>query len=436
MPSEWKHTSLRDAGVTLVDCDHRTPPAVDSGFPYVSIPQLRQGRIEIDDARKITAEHFEEWTRKAKPQAYDVVLSRRCNPGETAFVAPHMEFALGQNLVLLRADGTNVYPPFLRWLVRSPDWWGEVERFINVGAVFNSLKCADIPKFVLPIPELAEQQPIADTLGSLDDKIALLRETNATLEAIAKTLFKSWFVDFDPVRAKRDGRGPEGMPPEVADLFPGEFEDSALGEIPKGWRAERLDEACEINPSRRVSKGVEALYLEMSAIPTTGHRPEWPVARAFSSGTKFINGDTLLARITPCLENGKTAFVDFLPEATVGWGSTEYIVLRPKSPLPHYWAYLLCRYQPFRQFAIQAMVGTSGRQRVEVSRLAQYLVAVPDERVANAFASIVEPLRAKIAANDEAAKSLAALRDTLLPRLMSGKLRIPQAEALTEEVTA
>ena len=343
-----------------------------------------------------------------------------------------MEFALGQNLVLLRADGTKVYPPFLRWLVRSPDWWGEVERFINVGAVFNSLKCADIPKFSLPIPGLAEQRSIAEALGALDDKIALLRETNATLEAIAQALFKSWFVDFDPVRAKAEGRDPEGVPPEVADLFPSEFEDSELGEIPKGWKAMRLDQACEINPTRRLSKGSDAPYLEMAAVPTSGHRPATPVGRAFSSGTKFINGDTLLARITPCLENGKTAFVDFLESGTVGWGSTEYIVMRPKPPLPDYWAYLLCRQEPFRQFAIQAMVGTSGRQRVEVSRLAQYPVAVPDEQVAGAFAAIVEPLRARIAANDEEAKTLSDLRDTLLPRLMAGKLRIPELQESIE----
>ena len=215
MPSEWEQLTLREAGVALIDCDHRTPPAVESGYPYVAIPQLRQGRVDVGSARKITAAHFSEWTRKAKPQTNDVVLSRRCNPGESTFVAPHMEFALGQNLVLLRANGSRLHPPFLRWLARSPEWWAEVERFINVGAIFNSLKCADIPKFVLPIPPIPQQKEIAEILGAIDDKIALLRETNATLEAIAQALFKSWFVDFDPVRTKAEGREPEGMPPKI-----------------------------------------------------------------------------------------------------------------------------------------------------------------------------------------------------------------------------
>src|SRR5206468_9695132 len=100
-----------------------------------------------------------------------------------------------QNFVLLRSDGTKVFPPFLRWLVRSPNWWEQVNRFINVGAVFDSLKCADIPNFKLPLPPLAEQKAIAAVLGALDDKIELNRRMNATLETIVQSIFKSWFAD-------------------------------------------------------------------------------------------------------------------------------------------------------------------------------------------------------------------------------------------------
>jgi ORF6N domain len=139
-------------GVQLIDCDHRTPPAAEAGYPYVAIPQIKNGRINLSDARRITRQHFLEWTRKAHPQAFDVVLSRRCNPGETACVPSGAEFALGQNLVCLRAKSPRVYPPFLRWLVRGGDWWEQVGTFINVGAVFDSLRCADIPNFELTIP--------------------------------------------------------------------------------------------------------------------------------------------------------------------------------------------------------------------------------------------------------------------------------------------
>ncbi len=158
MAGEWQTLSLREAGVTLIDCDNRTPPPADAGYPYVAIPQLRRGRLDLSDVRRITREDFSEWTRKAKPTENDVVRSRRCNPGETAYVPPGLEFALGQNLVLLRADGDRVYPPFLRWLVSGPEWWEQIGKFLNLGAVFDSLRCADVPKFELRIPPIAEQR--------------------------------------------------------------------------------------------------------------------------------------------------------------------------------------------------------------------------------------------------------------------------------------
>ena len=216
MGGEWPRMTLREANVMLIDCDHRTPPAAAEGYPYVAIPQLRGGRLDLREARRITPEHYEDWTRKARPTAHDVVLSRRCNPGETACVPPGLEFALGQNLVLLRADGAKVYPPFLRWLSRGPEWWEQVEKFLNVGAVFDSLRCADVPQFELPVPPLPMQRAIARILGALDDKIDLNRRMNETLEATARALFKSWFVDFYPVRAKAERRDP-GLPKPIAD---------------------------------------------------------------------------------------------------------------------------------------------------------------------------------------------------------------------------
>ena len=195
MAGNWLEMTLREAGVSLIDCDHRTPPAAESGYPYVAIPQLKQGRLDLTEVRRITREHFIEWTRKANPKTDDVILSRRCNPGETAVVPAGLDCALGQNLVLLRADDSKMFPPFLRWLVRGGDWWEQIGKFLNVGAVFDSLKCADIPNFRLPVPPLAEQRAIAGVLGALDDKIELNRQMNETLEAMAQTLFKNWFVD-------------------------------------------------------------------------------------------------------------------------------------------------------------------------------------------------------------------------------------------------
>jgi len=416
----------------LIDCEHRTPPARESGYPYVAIPQIKQGRLDLTDVRRISETDFHDWTRKARPQAHDVILSRRCNPGETAVVPDGLKCALGQNLVLLRSDGSKVFAPFLRWLVRGPDWWEQIGKFLNVGAVFDSLKCADVPNFSLPIPPLRDQRAIAHILDTLDDKIELNRRMNETLEAMARALFKSWFVDFDPVRAKMEGRRTAGMDKATAALFPDAFQDSPLGKIPKGWIACSLPEAVQVNPPRPLRQGEIAPYLDMKNMPTQGHRPAGWIIRPMASGTKFANGDTLLARITPCLENGKTAYVDFLDDGQVGWGSTEYIVLRPKAPLPSEYGYFLARSDELRAHAIQNMTGSSGRQRVPAGCLSQFLIVVPSEAVAERFGKAVAPLMGQIKSHSEQNESLAALRDALLPKLLSGEIRVKDAEKLVE----
>ncbi|MFH1968766.1 MAG: restriction endonuclease subunit S [Verrucomicrobiota bacterium] len=283
------------------------------------------------------------------------------------------------------------------------------------------------------VPPLKEQQAISCILGALDDKIELNRRINRTLEAMAWAIFKSWFVDFDPVRAKVDGLDP-GMPKPVADLFPDSFEDSALGNIPKGWKIFNLPDLIEINPTRRLAKGTKAPYLDMASMPTEGHCPESWIERDFGSGMRFMNGDTLVARITPCLENGKTAYVDFLKDNEIGWGSTEYIVLMPHEPIPTVFAYLLARSSDFRSFAIQRMTGSSGRQRVPADSLATYQLASPalDSNIFEAFGKAVNPYFMRIHFSMGETRILKDLRDSLLPKLISGDLRISNAERIVE----
>ena len=287
--------------------------------------------------------------------------------------------------------------------------------------------------FWLDLPSPEEQRRIAHILGSLDDKIELNRQLNATLEQLARALFQSWFVDFDPVRAKASGEPADsicrrlGLTPELLALFPAALEDSAMGEIPVGWKVKPLPEIVTINPSRSVGKAAPTPYLDMANVPAHSARVSNVITRSFSSGSKFMNGDTLLARITPCLENGKTAYVDFLAENQVGWGSTEFIVLRPKLPLPTEFGYLLARHPAFRNFAIANMQGTSGRQRVPNNCFDKYFLAMPPAEVAVEFGKLVKPLMHQIKQQDEESRTLAALRDELLPQLLSGELRVSES---------
>ena len=202
--------------------------------------------------------------------------------------------------------------------------------------------------FPVQFPPLLEQRAIAHVLGTLDDKIELNRRMNETLESMAQALFKSWFVDFDPVRAKMDGRwrpgdSLPGLPAHLYDLFPDRLVDSEMGLIPEGWEVKALEQFVELNPYESLKKDTPAPYLDMVALPTSGPNPDDAVMREFKSGTRFRNGDTLLARITPCLENGKTAFIQSLQDGEIGWGSTEFIVMRAIPPVPCTHTYLLAR---------------------------------------------------------------------------------------------
>lgn len=281
-------------------------------------------------------------------------------------------------------------------------------------------------------PPIKEQQAIACILGALDDKIELNRRMHQMLEATARAIFKSWFLHFDPVHAKAAGHWPPGLKREIAALFPDRFEESALGPIPAGWRVRALPEVCEVNPPRALQKGAVAPYLDMANMPTQGPSPDTWMIREVGSGMKFVNGDTLVARITPCLENGKTAFVDFLEAGQVGWGSTEYIVLRPRGRVPPVFAYLLARTSDFRSFAIQQMTGSSGRQRVPADSLGKYQIVMPDggNHLLQHFGQVITPMFERITAGMRESRTFAGLRDALLPKLLSGELVVTEAERI------
>ena len=279
----------------------------------------------------------------------------------------------------------------------------------------------DLASIDVAVPSPTEQREIAHILGTLDDKIELNRRMNETLDALVQTLFKSWFIDFDPVRVKMEGRYDTGRPEYGADQFPDSLVRSEIGDVPEGWKVAPVAELIEVNPTRRLRKREIAPYVDMANMPMSGHTPHMVRERPYGSGTRFVNGDTLVARITPCLENGKTAYVDFLEPNATGWGSTEFIVMSPRPPLPNLFAYCLARSPRFRAFLIRNMSGTSGRQRVSPQVLSQYRIPAPGEQIARTFGQMAGPLIARASAAARESRRLADLRDVLLPELISGR---------------
>jgi type I restriction enzyme, S subunit len=353
-------------------------------------------------SRYITNERFEMLSScELKPN--DLIISMMGTIGFMVIVPKNIQKGImDSHLLRIRIDESRVYNKFLLYALRSTVIQNQIESF-SVGTIMPGLNSKIIKQLFFPIPSLSEQQRITKTLLDLDTKIENLQNQNHTLEQMAQVIFKSWFVDFDGVT---------------------EWDDSELGTIPKGWSVVNISDIIEINPTRNLKKGILAPYLGMTDIPIHSSRISGFYLREFTSGMKFINGDTLVARITPSLENGKTAFVDFLQNDEIGWGSTEYIVLRPKVPIPAEYGYCFARTDDFRSHAILNMTGTSGRQRVPESCFDEYSVVKPPTDLTTVFGNITKKIFLKIKNNANMILDLTKTRDTLLPKLMSGEIRV------------
>ncbi|MCY3722120.1 MAG: restriction endonuclease subunit S [Candidatus Poribacteria bacterium] len=390
--------------------------------------------------REITSHSFKEFRGSgARFQNGDTLLARitPClENGKTVYVDCLKPNQIGHGsteFIVLSGIEDKTDNLFVYYLARDPSLRTFAIHSMQGSTGRQRVMADSLRSFELTLPPIEGQRRIAHILGTLDDKIKLNQQMNETLEATARAIFKSWFVDFDPVKAKKEGRKPPFMDTETAALFPSVLQNSPLGKVPEGWKVVPLPEVMEVNPRRVLKKGSIAPYLPMQNLPIQEHRPyEW-MDREFSSGTKFMNGDTLLAKITPCLENGKTGFVDFLDKGQVGWGSTEYIVLRPKPPLPVEFGYYLARSDDLRVFAIHNMMGSTGRQRVPASCFDYYQISVPTPPIAQRFGEIVKPFMKKIKENNEQSHTLAQTRDTLLPKLLSGEICVEDASEMLEE---
>ncbi len=302
--------------------------------------------------------------------------------------------------------------PFLRWLVRGPEWWEQIGRYLNVGAVFDSLKCADVPNFELRIPPLKEQHAIAHILGTLDDKIELNRRMNETLEAMARALFKSWFVDFEPVRAKAEGRDP-GLPKPIADLFPDRLEDSELGETPAGWQPTRWGELITLEYGKSLSGyGIEAgVYPVYGTNGRIGHH----------SVPLCTHAGIIIGR------KGAYRGVHFSSEPFFVIDTAFYV--EPRRPVELRWAY----YELLRQ-DINSMDSGSAIPSTSRDDFYSLPVLIPPFEVQHAFTHLLQPVWVRQKRSEEESSTLATLRDTLLPKLISGEIRIRDAERFVGHV--
>ena len=345
------------------------------------------------------------------------------------------EYAIGRGIAAFRHRWVTELQPFVRAVIefQLPELLAQA-----TGSTFPNVSASQLA--AIPHPNLSEaaQHAIAHILGSLDDKIELNRLMNETLEAMARAIFKSWFVDFDPVRAKMEGRKLVGMDADAAALFPSAFQGSPLGEIPEGWKVERIGNLVEIVKGRsykssELTESDTALVTLKSILRGGGYRPDG--LKSYTGKYKpeqIITPGELVVSYTDVTQQaeviGKSAIVQSSTEYETLVASLDLGIIRPLEPTVSVW-FLYCL---FRSHAFQAHINgyTTGTTVLHLSKdgVPSYQFALPTDAVLRRFNSIVNPLFARIEANENNSNILAQIRDVLLPKLLSGEVCVPYKE--------
>ena len=334
---------------------------------------------------------------------------------------------LNQRVGKIYSTSVHLHSDFLYYIIQTREY-EEYLFSLGAGSGQPNLSPSQITSIPIPLPSIEVQQAIAHILGTLDDKIELNKKMNQTLEEIAKAIFKSWFVDFDPVRAKAEGR-PTGLPPEISDLFPDQLVDSEIGEIPKGWESTRISKIAK-KVSEKYKKGEdwsEEKLIDLSRMPSKSIalNAHGKGAELSTSVCKFKKYDFLFGSIRPYFYKAGICPFD-------GVSNTSVFILRSIEDFDREFIYLYSSSAQVFEQSIQYSDGTK-MPIIKWQDFQDFSFALPDKTLRKHFSEIVRPMVERLICNVEEEKVLSELRDTLLPKLISGELRIPDAEKFLEE---
>jgi len=436
MSFEVAEPSLKSICLLVVDCPHATPKWTENGVVVLRNQNIKAGRLDLSTPSFTDEEHYKGRTKRAAPKAGDIVITREAPMGDVCLIPEGLRCCLGQRQVLLRPDPEKVDARFLLFALQSPYIQFQIGWNEGTGSTVSNLRIPVLESLKIPTPPMPLQVEIATTLGALDDRITLLRETNATLEAIAQALFKSWFVDFDPVRAKLEGRAPEGMDEATARLFPDSFEESELGLVPRGWRVGTLADLSDLNPESWSAKNHPDIvaYIDLANAKDNeiASVTDFAFDDAPSRARRVLRtGDTIVGTVRP----GNRSFAFIHEPASNLTASTGFAVLRPSAVKNTEFVYLAATQDSsIEHLAHVADGGAYPAVRPDVVSGLQCVV--PNEQALEAFHLVAAPLLAKVSENQAQAQTLSTLRDTLLPRLISGQLRLPEAQAAFDAALA
>lgn len=363
---------------------------VPSGFPIIDGANLKGYKVTDNITKFVTEEKARSLSRSIAHRG-DVIVTISGTIGQIAYIPEdslYDEYLCSQRQFRVSFDSSMVYVPYLVFYFHTFEGQNKILSFANqtgVPALSQPLK--NFKKIRLCLPSLQEQRRIASIVETINDKIENNIKLNDNLQQQAFSVFDNLIAN-------------------------AENNDYTVSDY------------AFLNPKRTLAKNQVARSIDMSQLSTSGAFPSGWEMKPFNGGMRFTNGDTLLARITPCLENGKTAFIDFLDDGEVAFGSTEYIVLAPKNDTPPEMLYCLARYPAFVDYAVKNMNGSSGRQRVSAETVGQYRLPLFDKHSLVLFKEVVSPMFLKMRYNSLENMRLAELRDALLPKLMSGEIDV------------
>ena len=399
----WEIKKLSDCCVSIADGDHQPPPKAQKGIPFVTISNITAtNQFDFNNTMYVPEEYYNHLDSRRKPQRGDILYSVVGSFGIPVYIKETVPFVFQRHIAILRSNNA-ILPQFLYYTMLNRDFYMMADA-AAIGAAQRTVSLTALRNMKIAVPQMDIQTRIVNALSAYDSLIENNQKQIKLLEEAAQRLYREWFVDL---------------------RFPGYETTPVVDGVPEGWELCRVGDVIEFNPKVPLNKERLKQSVPMSALSTTSmvlDADEFTTTFS-NSGSKFQNGDTLLARITPCLENGKTAFATGIENDEGAVGSTEFIVMRSKGINP-YMVYLLARDNSFRQSAINSMTGSDGRQRAQADKLKVLPYLKPTDQIMKLFAGYAEPMFIQIQKKNEQNVRLRQARDRLLPKLMNGELEV------------
>ncbi len=411
----WEYRRLDEVS-TIIDSLHKTPTYSAAGKPMVRVTDIKGGFLDLRETLRVSEDVFLEFIRRYTPKSGDIIISRVGSCGNFSYAETDAPFCLGQNTALI---SPNINGRYLHLFLQSPEARREIEQ-VAVGTTQKTISLKSISALQIPVPPPKELEAIAHILGTLDDKIELNRRMNATLEAMARALFQSWFVGFDPVR--RNSEGGASRPEDL--LFPDSFEDSAIGEIPTGWEVMPLYETATYRNG--------APFKPADFCPSGGGLPVIKIAELKSGLTEQTKWSNKQLGSDQMIDTGDllyswsgspdTSLDAFLWSNGPGLVNQHIFKVITSSDAEKRFVYYLLKH--LRPILVETARDkqTTGLGHVTVADMKRLQVCRLPKDVLAAFDKLIAPFFDKAFANTVESQTLASLRDTLLPALLSGTI--------------